>query len=213
MQCFHISLHCLVDFVLSVRLLVFPFQAPCGDPRVDGRVLPSGLHRQRGSIPTPRVPSPGSPVSKCQRVTYVFRIFQLSENCGHLVLYDDICPSLTYAPRFKHPLHLLNRKKRLTDVKTVDKEGEVKEEMLGAQEGDDEFSDIMSQYLLQADQGFFFKNFFFIPPPPQFSYITKILIINNQAESVFFPKLSLSDSLCPLILVSPFFTKFEKKNL
>ena len=43
----------------------------------------------------------------------------------------------------------------------MDKEGEVKEEMLGAQEGDDEFSDIMSQYLLQADQGSFF-----IPPPP-----------------------------------------------
>ena len=52
----------------------------------------------------------------------------------------------------------------MTDVKTVDKEGEVKEEMLGAQEGDDEFSDIMSQYLLQADQGSFFNNFFFIPP-------------------------------------------------
>ena len=150
--------YCLVDFVLSVRLLVFPFQAPCGDPRVDGRVLPSGLHRQRGSIPTSRVPSPGSPVSKCQRVTNVFRIFQdiSVENSGHLVLYDDIFPSLTYAPRFKHPLHLLNRKKRLTDVKTVDKEGEVKEEMLGAQKGDDEFSDIMSQYLLQADQGSFY---------------------------------------------------------
>ena len=54
----------------------------------------------------------------------------------------------------------------MTDVKTVDKEGEVKEEMLGAQEGDDEFSDIMSQYLLQADQGSFFNKFFFTPPPP-----------------------------------------------
>lgn len=52
----------------------------------------------------------------------------------------------------------------MTDVKTVDKEEEVKEEMLGAQEGDDEFSDIMSQYLLQADQGSFFNKFFFIPP-------------------------------------------------
>lgn len=27
-------------------------------------------------------------------------------------------------------------------------------EMPGSQEGDDEFSDIMSQYLLQADQGY-----------------------------------------------------------
>lgn len=46
----------------------------------------------------------------------------------------------------------LNRKKRLSDSKKEEMKEKTKE-MPGSQEGDDEFSDIMSQYLLQADQG------------------------------------------------------------
>lgn len=49
----------------------------------------------------------------------------------------------------------LNRKKRLSDSKKEEmKDSEKTKEMPGSQEGDDEFSDIMSQYLLQADQGY-----------------------------------------------------------
>lgn len=51
-------------------------------------------------------------------------------------------------------MNFVNRKRKLSEVKNKEPQEERPVEKPGAPDGDDdEFSDIMSQYLLQADQG------------------------------------------------------------
>ncbi|XP_078332044.1 DNA topoisomerase 2-binding protein 1-like isoform X2 [Crassostrea virginica] len=104
---------------------------------VIGERLEKDLEMLRNAVNRPHVVTPVW-MAECFR-----QGFTVSEDPYRLPEFPPLDPQ---SPNVKG-------KKRLTDVKTVDKEEEVKEEMLGAQEGDDEFSDIMSQYLLQADQG------------------------------------------------------------